>query len=331
VEAVHLLLHDGWHAACGLQRAGHHVGPLLPSPRRASAGLIASGQTPGPEVYLLANDHQAAAHYPVDGRPAQQMGDWLGSLSYASVEGDNAWPGASHPAARNRLQQPVGRLDPIPNYSFIVRSYDVRQTEYDAIYLTLDRPYTRDAKWGLNFVYTYAEAWQDASLDEGTAFRVRLPSPRLPEVPWQRRRAPPLRSRAARSGCRTTSRHPPSSTLGSGVPFTYNDCLATGWISASRHPNGGRPEKQSFLGINEFAYARRPAPAVGCATGQHHEPRPDRRGIQRPRISKTTRASTAGKGDPGQPNPNFGQPGCQYNAAAGRWAPASASRGARRE
>jgi outer membrane receptor for ferrienterochelin and colicin len=280
------------------------------------AGLIASGQTPGPEVYLLANDTKPprTTQWAVGLR--QQMGDWLGSLSYASVEGDNglAWSFGTLPpgtAFNDRWGSWVG----IPNYGFIVRGFDVRQTEYDAVYLTLDRPYTRDAKWGLNFVYTYAEAWQDASLDEGTAFAFDFLPPDFPKFPGNADE----RHRFVASGTVGLPLNLQLSsiiTLGSGVPFTYTDCLA-GFDQCVWHPNGGRPEKQSFLGINEFVYR-----SVDLRL-QWDAP-----------FGNTMNLALIGEGfnildfandscfdgwagAPGEPNPNFGQPTCQYNAR--RW------------
>jgi hypothetical protein len=244
------------------------------------------------------------------------MGDWLGSLSYASVEGDNgmAWSFGTLPPGTDFNNRWGGWIG-IPNYGFIVRSFDVRQTEYDAVYLTLDRPYTRDGKWGLNFVYTYAEAWQDASLDEGTAFAFDFLPPDFPKFPGNADE----RHRFVASGTVGLPANLQLSsiiTLGSGVPFTYTDCLA-GWDQCVWNPNGGRPEKQSFLGINEFAYRSVDLRLQWDTT-----------------LGGNTNLALIGEGfnildfandscfdgwagAPGEPNPRFGQPNCQYNAR--RW------------
>ncbi len=174
------------------------------------------------------------------------MGDWLGSLSYASVEGDNgmAWSFGTLPpgtAFNDRWGGWIG----IPNYGFIMRSYDVRTTEYDAVYLTLDRPYTRDAKWGLNFVYTYAEAWQNASLDEGTAFAFDYLPPDWPMFPGNADE----RHRFVASGTVGLPVNFQLSsiiTLGSGVPWSPTPTALPGGTSASGIPTAaGRRSRAS--------------------------------------------------------------------------------------
>lgn len=281
------------------------------------AGLIASGSTPGPEVNLLANDTKPPRTTQWTVGVRQQLGDdWLGSLSYASVEGKNgmAWSFGTLPPG-TAFNDRWGASIPIPGYSLVMRSYDVRQTEYDAVYLTLDRPYTRDAKWGFNFVYTYADAQQNASLDEGVAFAFDYIPTDWPMFDGNADEE----HRVVMSGTVGLPANLQLSsiiTLGSGYPFSYTDCLA-GWDQCVWHPNGGRPEKQSFLGINEFAYRsvdlrlQWDAPfgsAMNLALiGEGFNV-----------LDYENDSCFDGwAGAPGEPNPNFGQPGCQYNTR--RW------------
>ena len=304
----------------GTQPDGCGVPAIMWDPSYLTAegldGLIASGQTPGPEVFLLANDTKPPRTTQWTVGLRQQMGDWLGSLSYASVEGDNgmAWSFGTLPPGtefNNRWGGWIG----IPNYGFIMRSYDVRTTEYDAFYLTLDRPYTRDAKWGVNFVYTYADAWQNASLDEGVAFAFDYIPTDWPMFPGNADE----KHRFVASGTVGLPYNFQLSsiiTLGAGFPWSYTNCLA-GWDQCVWYPNGGRPEKQSFLGIKEFAYRSVDLRLQWDTT-----------------LGGSTNLAIIGEGfnvldfandscfdgwagAPGEPNPRFGQPNCQYNAR--RW------------
>jgi hypothetical protein len=302
--------------ADGTQPDGCGVPAIMWDPSYLTAaglsGLIASGQTPGPEVFLLANDTKPPQTTQWTLGVRQQLGSWLGSLSYAAVDGENgmAWSFGTLPPGTN-FNDRWGAWIPIPDYAFIIRSFDNRKTEYDAIYLTLDRPYTVDAKWGVNFVYTYAKAYQDASLDEGVAFAFDFLPPDWPRFPGngdERHRF----TASGTVGLPLNFQLSSIITLGSGLPWSYTDCLA-GWDQCVWNPNGGRPEQKSFLGITEFAYrsvdlrvqwdARLGANLDLALIGEAFNV-----------MNYANDGCFDGwAGAPNEPNPNFGQPSCQYN------------------
>jgi outer membrane receptor protein involved in Fe transport len=218
------------------------------------AGLIASGQTPGPEIFLVPNDlHPPYANQWTVG-VRQKLGDWLGSLSYASSEGHNgtSWIFGTLPPGvpfNDRFGQWVG----IPGYGIVLKMSDVRETKYDGIFLTLDKPYTASSRWGVNVAYTYGEGEQQATTDEGTAFsfdyrytsdfsffpangdeRHRLVASGTVGLPWNFIASTVI-------------------SLGSGVPYTYTDC-GSGWDRCVTYFNGFRPEQEEFLFYDNWAY-----------------------------------------------------------------------------
>jgi len=279
------------------------------------AGLIASGQTGGPEVFLLGNDTKPPRSIQWTIGLRQRLGkDWLGSLTYAASEGANglAWSFGTLPPG-TAFNDRWGNWISIPGYAFIMRGFDQRRTEYDGVFLTLDKPYTAESKWGFNFAYTYAKGYQNASLDEGAAFAFDfLPGhwPMFPSNGDERHRFVFSGTAGLPFGFRASS----IITLGSGTPITYTNCLA-GWDKCVWHPNGGRPEKQSFLGIEEFAYrsvdlrVEWEAPPIASQV---------RIGLIAEAFNVFDFDNYSGfdgwAGAPGEPNPNFLKPNTAFNA-----------------
>jgi hypothetical protein len=214
-------------------------------------GLIESGQTPGPEIFLLGNDTKPPKTIQWTLGLRQQFGSWLASLSYANSEGSNGlvWSFGTDPPG-TAFNDRWGNWIPIPGYGFIMRGYDTRKTEYDAVYLTLDKPYTSDSKWGFNLAYTYAEGHQNASNSEGVAFAFDYLPPDFPMFPAtyvERNRLIMSGTVGLPLGFRVSS----IVTLGSGTPFSYSEALTGPW---TWHTNGAFPPKESFLGLEEWAY-----------------------------------------------------------------------------
>jgi outer membrane receptor protein involved in Fe transport len=275
-------------------------------------GLIASGSVPGPELFLLGNDTKPPKTIQWTVGLRQQFGSWLGSLSYANVEGSNGlvWSFGTLPPGTN-FNDRWGAWIPVPGYGFIMRGYDVRKTEYDGVFLTFDKPYTSDSKWGANFAYSYGKGYQNASLDEGTAFAFDYLPPDFPMFPSnndERHRFIASGTVGLPLGFRVAS----IITLGSGTPFSYTDCLA-GWDKCVWYPNGGRPPKQSFLGIEEFAYRSVDLRLEWEARfgGDFHV------GVVGEAFNvfdyDNDGCFDGWAGAPGEPNPRFGQPNCQFN------------------
>lgn len=216
-------------------------------------GLIARGETPGPEVFLLANDTKPPRTTQWTVGLRQRLGSWLSSLSYANSRGKNgmAWSfGALPPGVA--FNDRWGSWISIPGYGFIMRSFDVRETEYDGYFLTLDKPYTDSSRWGVNISYTYGKGYQNASLDEGVAFAFDfLPTdwPLFPSNGDERHRLLVSGTVGLPAGFRVSS----IITLGSGTPYSIPDASA-GWDKFVFRFNAARPEKYDFIVSDAWAY-----------------------------------------------------------------------------
>lgn len=115
-------------------------------------GVLASGVTGKPEVFLVENDTKVPYSDQWNLGVRHAFGSMVASASYASIRSFN---GFSYIWGKGQC---CPQLD--PNYSnYLISSDDVR-TWYDAVYLTLDRPYTEASHWGFNVAYTWADAEQ---------------------------------------------------------------------------------------------------------------------------------------------------------------------------
>jgi hypothetical protein len=214
--------------------------------------LVTSGQTGGPEIYLLENDTKAPKSTQWTIGLRQQLGrNWLGSLTYANSHSENGlvWSFGTVPEGTN-FDDRWGSWIQIPGYGFILRSFDNRVRDYEGIYLTLDRPRTAGSRWGANFAYTYSEGFQNASLDDGVAFSFDFLPPDFPSFAAngdERHKVVLSGSVGLPFGFEASS----IIALGSGTPISYAEALTGPYHF---YPNGTRPDTQSFLGIDEFAY-----------------------------------------------------------------------------
>lgn len=279
-------------------------------------GLINSGQTSGPEVWLTANDLKPPRSDQWTLGVRQQLGNWLGSLSYAGVRGYNGLSyffGDNPPgtAFADRFGGNVG----VPGYARVFITSTSRRTWYDGIFLTLDKPYTGSSRWGFNLAYTYAEAEQNGTDNpaEGLYFgafdyassadyyrfpgtndeRHRVVMSGIVGLPWNFRVASMI-------------------TLGSGVPFTIFDASQPGTFVVRW--NEGRPDQKDFIIPDAWAYrsvdlrVEWDAPAIGDSV----------------RVGLTAEGFNVFDYDnngcfenfkPTLPsvNPRFGEPNCEFN------------------
>lgn len=126
--------------------------------------LIAAGAA-RPEIYLLSNETKPpySTQYSVGFR--QTFGSWLGSVSYNAVRGKR---GITYVAASGTC---CGAF--APGFGAVILNDPVgKEFWYDAVSLTLDRPYTGSNRWGARLTYTHAEAEQTGN----DLFSLDLPS-----------------------------------------------------------------------------------------------------------------------------------------------------------
>jgi hypothetical protein len=102
----------------------------------------------------------------------QRFGPFRASLSYSYIMG-NDQIGYS-PLNRSAATNAGGFYDFIPlinGYSNVIAGLNDRATRYHAIYLTIDKPYTRQSGWGVGLAYTYAR-----SRERGYSFNFDFPN-----------------------------------------------------------------------------------------------------------------------------------------------------------
>lgn len=130
-------------------------------------GLIASGQT-NPEIYLLNNKTKVPYSNMFNLGVRQVLGPWLGSISYNGVRGYHGFTWLS--AAPNGLC--CAAL--VPGFGNVIKSDpEGKRYWYNAFEAKLDKPFTKQARWGATFAWTHGRAEQTGndlfSLDFPTA------------------------------------------------------------------------------------------------------------------------------------------------------------------
>ena len=114
--------------------------------------LQATGITGRPEVFLIENDTKVPYSDQWNLGVRQTFGDILTSISYANIRSKNGFTflwGAGFCCPQ---------FDPA--YANVLRSNDDVKTWYDAVYITVDRPYTDASNFGFNVAYTWSDAEQ---------------------------------------------------------------------------------------------------------------------------------------------------------------------------
>ena len=217
--------------------------------------LVASGQAPGPEIFLVDNDLRPpkATQWTLGLR--QQLGNWNGSLSYVNIESENGiiYFFADLPPGTPFADRFGGGV-PIDGYARAFYTSQARKTWYDGVLLSLDRPISADGRWGFHLAYTYAEAEQNGTDNPGEGISFGAFDYAGPDDLFRFPGTNDERHRVVMNGIvRLPWRFMASSviTLGSGTPFTVfddsQDPFTVRW-------NEGRPDGDSFLGIGDWVY-----------------------------------------------------------------------------
>jgi len=131
----------------------------------SAAGLqevLATGATGRPEVFLIENDTKVPYSDQWNLGVRHSFGNLVAGASYASIRSFN---GFSYLWGKGFCCPQVD-----PAYSNVLISSDDVKTWYDAVYLTLDRPFS--GRYGFNIAYT----WADAEQIGGDLFSLDLPT-----------------------------------------------------------------------------------------------------------------------------------------------------------
>ncbi|WP_324808977.1 carboxypeptidase regulatory-like domain-containing protein [Sphingomonas sp. LY29] len=134
--------------------------------------LRATDATGLPELFAVKNDARPPRTDQFSLGVRQRFGEWQASATGSYIRGKN---GYTHLFATRRADNgdccdtAVARANGFGN---VLIGADELDTRYKAIYLTLDKPYTRTSGWGFGVAYTLAESEQNGndlfSLDKAT-------------------------------------------------------------------------------------------------------------------------------------------------------------------
>jgi outer membrane receptor protein involved in Fe transport len=177
-------------------------------------GIIATGRSGNPEVFLIDNGTRPPLSDQISLGLRHAFGQVLASLSYAGAR------------SRNGFTFVFGNRNPngeccfaIPGFSNVLLSTEAKKAWYDAMFLTLERPFTSQSKWGAQLTYTLGRAEEIGgdlfSLDYITV----ADYPRHPTATDERHRIVATGMRELPGGFRASA----FVQLASGVGFTIED------------------------------------------------------------------------------------------------------------
>jgi hypothetical protein len=254
--------------------------------------VLETGVTGTPELFLIENDTESlyADQWNLGVRRA--FGDFIASLALGNVRSSKGFT-----FIRGDLRDDgTCCLTLVDGYSRLILSNDDVKTWYDAVYLTLDKPFTSSSRWGGQLAYTYSDAEQIGgdlfSLDfPRPADYPRYPSPGVEEhrivasglvlLPWEVHLGAVLE-------------------FGSGLPFDVDDrSLGEGVNERVFRRNAGEGDSHTIIDLRlekEFPIGDRFSVAVigEVFNAFDEEFNTNYDGLIRPLT--------------GPPNPTFGQP-----------------------
>ena len=127
--------------------------------------LQATGLTGRPQVFLIANDTGVPYSNQWNLGVRQSFGSMVASATYSNIRSYNGF---------TYIWGAGSCCKEYPPFAQVLLSSDDVRTWYDAVYLTLDRPYTSRGNSG--FGYNIAYTWSDAEQIGGDLFSLDLPT-----------------------------------------------------------------------------------------------------------------------------------------------------------
>ena len=241
--------------------SGTETDPILwQESYRTAAGLDPVFATiPGKgEAFLLKNDFEPPRTDQVNFGVRQRVGDWQTefTLAYGKTENEFTW------AYLNRCREPTRPTDgggfgdnggfcnpggTNPYRTYLVSDHN-KEREFTALYVKLDKPYTRDSGWGVNIAYTLSSAEQNGGNDNFCfdCFDIEN-SPVRPSSNDEEHRIVANGIADLPLGFQLSG----ILTLGSGTPYDVFDGTGPNFVY---RPGAGRPDKENFIIPNAFAY-----------------------------------------------------------------------------
>jgi outer membrane receptor protein involved in Fe transport len=129
---------------------------LTPEGFAALRASLAAQNFPGGELRVIPNDLETPFTDQFSVGVRQRIWDLKTSLTYNHTLGRDQI--AYIPLNRTSVPNPAGFFDFIPminGYGNAVAAFNKRKTKYDAIFVQVDKPYTRASGYGFGIAYTY--------------------------------------------------------------------------------------------------------------------------------------------------------------------------------
>jgi hypothetical protein len=249
------------------------------------------------EIFLVENDTKPPRSDQWSAGIRQTFGRFLVSATYVGIRSEN---GFTYVWAEGQC------CTFTPTYGPVLLSNDDKKAWYDALYLTIDKPFTADSRWGLALAYTLSDAEQNG----GDLFSLDFPNPadygRYPTPTDEQHRIVLSGIAQIPWGFRVGT----LITLGSGVPYNIDD--ATQGFGPGRQVlrrGAGRPPKEDFIFPDVFAFR-----TVDLRLEKDFKIGPGQLGAIAEAFNvfdyENYGCFDGFTGGPNAPNPRFGQPNC---------------------
>ena len=125
--------------------------------------ILRSGNAPQPELFLTKNEMIPPMARQVSGGVRQAIGDVLLSASYTGVRGSHTFTWIRANRNANGTCCAAFPSTTTRKYSSVFVSSDDARNWYDALYLSAQKRYSDDSRWGMQLSYTLAKATEEAS------------------------------------------------------------------------------------------------------------------------------------------------------------------------
>ena len=238
-------------SANGAPRSGLPTTAFQPAylTRAGLLALVASSRTEGlPELFAVKNDAKPPVNDQVSVGVRHRFGVFQTAITGSYQRGRNGYTNLFATRQNNGLGNCCNTAPVVPfGYANVLIGYDGLDTRYKAIYLTVDKNYTRASHWGVNLAYTFSKAEQNGgdlfSLDGIT-----------PDSYGWRPRAGDERHRVVLSGIVDLPlglQFSTLSTFGTGSAYQVTDATA-GFDAGALKLSAAYPEKNCIKGVFAF-------------------------------------------------------------------------------
>ncbi|MFA6125192.1 carboxypeptidase regulatory-like domain-containing protein [Sphingomonas sp.] len=133
--------------------------------REGLLALIASSTTEGlPELFAVKNNAKPPVNDQASFGIRQKVGAWQVSVTGSYIKGRNGYTNLFATRTNNGLGNCCNTAPVVPfGYANALIGFDGLRTRYKALYVTVDKNYTKASGYGLNIAYTLSKAEQNGN------------------------------------------------------------------------------------------------------------------------------------------------------------------------